>query len=149
MKRDSKDVYEKCFLILTVVFVGMFAVEFISILAGNPITEIYISGLDLEQDVIGIKLLRSFISASTVAGILNIFLTVKVIKAAQGRERLPTPVVIVMTLLFPFEIIISGFLVLPNIVFWGIKAFSGRKNKVTEKTACTSEEKDTSSETDI
>lgn len=146
MKRDSKDVYKKCFLILTVVFVGMFVAEFISVLTGNPITEIHISGLDLEQDIIGIKLLRSFISASMVGGILNIFLTVKVIKAARGRDRLPTPVVIVMTLLFPFEILVGGVFVVPNIIFWGIKAFVSRRNKGAKKAEDISEKDETVSE---
>lgn len=133
MKRVPKEVYRKCFLILTVVFIAMFSAEFVALLLGNPITEIHISGLDLEQDIISIKLFRSFISACFVGSIFNIFLTVKVIKEACGKTRLPTPVVIIMTLLFPLEFLVSGFLVVPNIIFWGIMVFIGYKNKAKDK----------------
>lgn len=135
-RRASKGTYKKCFLILTVVFVGMFVLEFISILAGNPITEIRITGLDLERDVMSVKLLRAFLSACFIGGIFNIFLSVKVIKEAYGRDRLPTAVVIIMTLLFPLEVFISGAFVLPDIIFWGIRAFTGQKNINAESTAC-------------
>ena len=98
--RVSKKTYKKCFLILTVVFVVMFVAEFISVLVGDPITEIHITGIDLERDVMGIKLLRAFISACFIGGMCNVFLTVKVIKELRCIDRLPTVIVIIMTVIF-------------------------------------------------
>lgn len=148
-RRVSKKTYKKCFLILTVVFVVMFVAEFISVLVGNPITEIHITGIDLERDVMGIKLLRAFISACFIGGMCNVFLTVKVIKESRCIDRLPTVIVIIMTVIFPLEVIVSQFLVVPTMIFWGIKAFTGRGNGAFEKTEYISEETETVAEDNI
>ncbi len=149
MKQVSKETYKKCILILTVVFVVMFVTEFISVLTGNPITEIHISGLDLEKDVMSIKLLRAFLSACFIGGIFNLFLAVKVIKESRGKDRLPTVVVIIMTLMFPVEVFISGIFVVPDIIFWGIMAFTKTKKASTESYDDILSEKDAISEDGI
>lgn len=146
--RVSKETYKKCFLILAVVFAVMFVAELVSVLAGNPITEIHITGLDLEKDIFAVKLFRAFLSACFIGGIFNIFLTVKVAKESRGKDRLPTAVVIIMTLLFPLEILMSGVLVVPNIIFWGVKAFTKSKIKaIDNEDICL--KKETSPENDV
>ena len=132
MRRVSKSTYKKYFLILMAVFACMFVAELVSILMGKPITEIYISGVNLERDMLSIKLFRSFLSACFVGSYFNFFFTVKIIKEARNIDRLPTPAIVIMTLLFPLEIIISGVLVVPDILFWGIKGFISMKSKVAD-----------------
>ena len=57
---------------------------------------------------------------AAMAGFFNFFLTVKVIKEAKGINRLPAVAVVIMTILFPLELLISCVFVVPNIIIFGI-----------------------------
>ena len=133
MKFITNGTYKKYFFILLAVFVCMFTAEFISLLLGKPIIEIYISGIDLERDLLSVKLLRAFISASFVAGLFNFYIMIKLFKQSRGKDRLPAPAIVVMTLFFPVEMMISGFIVIPSMIFLGIKGFVVGRKKISEE----------------
>ena len=105
----------------------MFIAEFISIVIGHPITDIYIADFDVNQDTVGVWLLRSFLSASFTGSFFNFFLTIKIIKEAANFAQWPAIAIVLMTILFPLEIIISAIFVIPNIIIFGVK--SRKKHK--------------------
>ena len=107
-------------LCLLAVFAVTFIIEFICTVTGNPLSEIEIAGLDLEKQDMATYLLRSFIGSLFISGFFNFFLTVKVIKEAKGINRLPAVAVVIMTILFPLELLISCIFVVPNIIIFGI-----------------------------
>lgn len=107
-------------LCLLAVFAVTFIIEFIATATGNPIGEIEIAGLDLTKQDMATYLLRSFIGSLFISGFFNFFLTVKVIKDAKGINRLPAVAVVIMTILFPLELLISCVFVVPNIIIFGI-----------------------------
>ncbi len=117
--RYSSTIKRSC-LCLLAVFAVSFIIEFIATATGNPIGEIQISGLDLEKQDMATYLLRSFIGSLFISGFFNFFLTVKVIKESKGINRLPAVAVVIMTLLFPLELIVSCVFVIPNIIIFGI-----------------------------
>lgn len=116
----AKSTTKMCFFCLLAIFSVSFIIEFICTATGNPISQIEIIGLDLEKQDMATYLLRSFISSLFISGLFNFFLTVKVIKEARGIDRLPAVAVVIMTLLFPLELIISCVFVIPNIIIFGI-----------------------------
>ena len=107
-------------LCLLAVFAVTFIIEFICTVTGNPLSEIEIAGLDLEKQDMATYLLRSFIGSLFISGFFNFFLTVKVIKEAKGINRLPAVAVVIMTILFPLELLLSCVFVVPNIIIFGI-----------------------------
>lgn len=119
---DSRNIFRKAFKTLLIVFAIMFIIEFAFTASGHPIAEIVISGVDLEKDTLPIWLLRSVLTASLFASYFNYFYTVKIIKQALMIDRLPTVAVVLMTALFPLEILISLIFVLPNIFIYGFKS---------------------------
>lgn len=116
----AKSTAKMCFFCLLAIFSISFIFEFICTATGHPLTQIEIIGLDLEKQDIATYLLRSFISSLFISGLFNFFLTVKVIKDAKGIDRLPAFAVVIMTLLFALEFIISCAFVIPNIIIFGI-----------------------------
>lgn len=118
----SKNLFYKSFKILMLVFLCMFIAEFISIVIGHPITDIFIADFDVNQDTIGVWLLRSFLSASFIGSFFNFFLTVKIIKEAVNFAQWPVIAIVLMIILFPLEIIISAIFVIPNIIIFGVKS---------------------------
>lgn len=126
---DSRNIFRKAFKTLLIVFAIMFIIEFAFTASGHPIAEIEISGVDLEKDTLPIWLLRSVLSASLFASYFNYFYTVKIIKQALLIDRLPTVAVVLMTILFPLEILIALIFVLPNIFIYGIYGFRSRSLK--------------------
>ena len=119
--------YKKFFIILLCVFLGMFTLELIATMMGNPISEMTVNDKVIKPETLPECLLYSAVTASFIGGIVNFFLTVKVIKTALKLERLPTPAVVAMTLLFPLELIVGAVFVVPNIIIFGIKAFSKKR----------------------
>ena len=107
-------------LCLLAVFAVTFIIEFICTVTGNPLSEIEIAGLDLEKQDMATYLLRSFIGSLFISGFFNFFLTVKVIKEAKGINHLPAVAVVIMTFLFPIELLLSCVFVVPNIIIFGI-----------------------------
>ena len=125
---DSRNIFRKAFKTLLIVFAITFIIEFAFTASGHPIAEIVISGVDLEKDTLPIWLLRSVLTASFFASYFNYFYTVKIIKQALMIDRLPTVAVVLMTALFPLEILISLIFVLPNIFIYGFKGYISKKN---------------------
>ena len=124
------NMYKKFFVILLCVFLGLFTLEFIASLLGNPLSEISINGAEVIPETPLDCLLNAAITASFVGGIVNFFLVVKVIKEAFGLTHWPAIAVVLMTVFFPLELLIGAVLILPNIIIFGLK---GRvKNRAYE-----------------
>lgn len=122
--------YKKLFIILVLVFVGMFILEFIASMLGNPISEITINDVEIIPKTPLECLLNAAVSASLLGGIVNFFLTVRIIKEAFSLSHWPAALVVLMTIMFPLELIISALAVVPNIIIFGLK---GRmKNRTYE-----------------
>ncbi len=128
--RVPSEMFKKAFIILLVAFSCMFLAEFISLAIGRPISEIHIINMDLEKDTIGVWLFRALLSGSFAGGWFNFFMTAMIIKSAIGFKHWPVVVVVIMTFLFPVELLISSVFVVPNIIIYGIK--SRTKNKISE-----------------
>lgn len=111
---------KRCCLCLLAVLVVTFIVEFICNVTGNPLSEIEIAGLDLTKQDMPTYLLRSFIGSLFISGFFNFFLTVKIIKESKVINRLPAVAVVIMTFLFPIELLLSCVFVVPNIIIFGI-----------------------------
>lgn len=125
--RVSGFTFKTSFRCLLVIFSVVFIIEFICTAFGHPIAKIHIEGLDLEQQSIEIWLLRALLSSLFISGIVNFFLTVKIIKEAKQLKHWSAPLVVLMTVFFPLECIISMIAVIPNIIIFGIL---GRTKKV-------------------
>ena len=122
--------YKKFFIILLCVLAGMFVLEFIASMLGNPITETTINGVRVVPQTTVECLLNAAFSAFVWSGIVNFFLTVKVIKEGLRLSHWSAGLVVLMTLFFVIELIISILLVVPNIIIFGLKG--RKKNRIYE-----------------
>ena len=130
ISKVSYKMYRKFFLILSCVFFGVFLIEFVACLLGNPIGEIYINDVQIKPNTFAMKMLYPFITASFISGIVNFFLTVRIIKELLGYTTWPTVAVVLMTVYFVLELLIMMVLVVPNIIIFGIKGL--KKNRYKE-----------------
>ena len=122
--------YKKYFIILLCVFVGALTLEFIACMMGNPICATTINGVEIIPETPLECLLHAFITSFFWGGIVNFFLTVRIIKEALGLNHWPAFAVVIMTITFALEIIICGIMIIPNIIIFGLK---GRiKNRTYE-----------------
>ncbi len=122
--------YKKFFIILLCVLAGMFVLEFIASMLGNPITETTINDVRIVPETILECLLNAVFSAFVWSGIVNFFLTVKVIKEGLRLSHWPAGIVVLMTISFALELIVSILLVVPNIIIFGLKG--RKKNRIYE-----------------
>ena len=118
--KGFSNIFRTVFLCLIAIFTVSFLIEFIGTVTGHPMTDIEIIGLDLTKQDTATYLLRSLISALFISGFFNFFLTVKAIKDKKGVKRLPAVLVVIMTILFPVELILSIAFVIPNMIIFGI-----------------------------
>lgn len=119
LSRVPVNMYKKFFIILLCVFVGLFILEFVASMLGNPISETPLECL-----------LNAAITASLIGGIVNVFLTIRIIKEALRLSHWPAAPVVLMTLFFPLELLVGALFVVPNIIIFGLK---GRmKNRIYE-----------------
>ena len=125
----SSDFYRKYFAVLLSTFTIIALLEFMFSALGMPIGEMYIVGLDLDQNIFWIWLVRALFSGIFTAGFVNFFIIIKVIKLYYCLDRLPTILIVIMTILFPLEILISTALVIPNLVIFGFKSRSFRRQE--------------------
>lgn len=116
--------YKEYFWILFFVFVGGLAIEFVFSMMGHPFVELSVNGKPIVPETTTECLLYAAVSALLFSGIANVFVTLKVIKQACGIYRWPTVAVVLMTLFFALEFLLGVLLVIPNIVFFGIKSRS-------------------------
>ena len=122
--------YKKFFLILLCVFVGVFVLEFIASMLGNPLCETTVNDVVIIPETPLECLLNATVSALLIGGIVNVFLTIKIIKEKLGLSHWPAVIVVFMTVLFALEFLVGVLLLLPNIIIFGLK---GRiKNRAYE-----------------
>jgi len=119
--RVPANMYKKYFFILLFVFFCMLVLEFAACMLGNPISTITINEEVIVPDTLPECLLYSAVAASLIAGVVNVFLTIRVVKEALGLTHWPAALVVIMTLLFPLELIIGALFVIPNIIIFGLK----------------------------
>lgn len=124
------NLYRKFFIILLCVFAGLFVLEFVTAMLGVPLTELTLNGEVVKPEGVKNCLVIAAFSSFLIGGIVNVFLTLKVIKEAMRLSHWPAAAVVLMTLLFPLEVIVGALLVIPNIIIFGL---NGRKeNRVYE-----------------
>ena len=122
--------YKKFFLILLCVFVGVFVLEFIASMLGNPLCETMVNDVVIIPETPLECILNSVVSAFLIGGIVNVFLTIKIIKEKLGLSHWPNIIIVFMTVLFALEFLVGVLLLLPNIIIFGLK---GRiKNRAYE-----------------
>ena len=130
LSRVPVNMYKKFFIILICVFIGLFVLEFIASMLGNPISETTINDVEVIPETTLECLLNATLTASLIGGIVNVFLTIKIIKEALRLSHWPAAMVVLMTMLFPLELLVGALFVVPNIIIFGLK---GRiKNRVYE-----------------
>ncbi len=130
LSRVPVNMYKKFFIILLCVFVGLFVLEFVASMLGNPLSETTINDVVIIPDTPLECLLNASITSLLVGGIVNVFLTIKIIKEALRLSHWPAALVVLMTLFFPLELLIGAIFVIPNIIIFGLK---GRiKNRAYE-----------------
>ena len=78
--RVPANTYKKYCIILLCVFGGMFALEFIASMMGNPITEITVNDVRIIPDTPLKCLLNAAVFALLIGGIVNFFLTIRIIR---------------------------------------------------------------------
>lgn len=128
--RVPVNMFKKFFIALLCAFVGFFLLEFIASMLGNPISETTIMDVVIIPDTPLECLLNAALTASFAGGIVNFFLTVRIIKEALGLSHWPAAIVVLMTILSPLEFIVAAIFVIPNIIIFGLK---GRmKNRAYE-----------------
>lgn len=128
--RVPVNMYKKFFKILLFVFIGVFLLEFIAALLGNPLSEITIYDTEIVPETTLECFLYAFPSAFTIGGIVNVFLTIRIIKEALDLNHWPAIAVVIMTLFFALEFLIGVLALVPNIIIFGLK---GRiKNRAYE-----------------
>lgn len=130
LSRVPVNMYKKFFIILLCVFVGLFVLEFVASMLGNPISETTINDVEIIPETPLECLLNAAITSLLVGGIVNVFLTIRIIKEALRLSHWPAAPLVLMTLLFPFELLIGAIFLIPNIIIFGLK---GRiKNRAYE-----------------
>ena len=130
LSRVPVNMYKKFSVILICVFVGFFALEFVASMLGNPISETTINDVEIIPETPLECLLNAAMTASLIGGIVNVFITIRIIKEALRLSHWPAALVVVMTLFFPLELLVGALFVVPNIIIFGLK---GRmKNRVYE-----------------
>ena len=127
----SGRVLKKYFQILLTVFIAVAVIEFVFTAIGMPLGEMYIAGIDLDQDNLFSWILRSVFSSLFITGIVNFALTLRIIKQALGLVRWPAIPIVLIIVFLPLEILLSVVLVIPNIVIYGITARWGGKGDGT------------------
>lgn len=120
--RIPRSVFKKYFQILLTVFIAVTVIEFIFSAIGMPLGEMYIAGIDLDQDNLFSWFLRSIFSSLFITGIVNFALTLQIIKQTLGLVRWPAIPLVLIIVFLPLEILLSVVLVIPNIVIYGIAA---------------------------
>lgn len=129
LSRVPVNMYKKFFIILLCVFLGLFVLEFVAML-GNPISRTTINDIEIIPETPLECLLNAALTAFFVGGIVNVFLTIRIIKEALRLSHWPAVAVVIMTLLFPLEFLVGALFVVPNIIIFGLK---GRiKNRAYE-----------------
>ena len=107
------------------------AVSFIASILGHPISEITVNDVLIIPKTPLECMLHAAISAFLVGGIANFFLSVRIIKEALEIAHWHPAIVVMMVFLFPLELLVGAFFVIPNIIIFGLK---GRKeNRIFEK----------------
>lgn len=101
-------------------FIGVLVIELITTALGNPIVDVYIAGFG--QTDTWKWVVQPLISGLVIDGIINIFLTFKILKKLLKLERWPSPLIVLFTLLFPLEILIGTVLLIPNVIIFMIKS---------------------------
>lgn len=130
LSRVPVNMYKKFFIILLCVFVGLFVLEFVASMLGNPISETTINDVEIIPETPLECLLNATITSLLVGGIVNVFLTIRIIKEALRLSHWPAVAVVLMTLFFVLELLVGALLVIPNIIIFGLK---GRiKNRAYE-----------------
>lgn len=115
-------IYKKYFLILFCVTVGVFSVNFIANLMGYPVSELTIDGNVIVPKTFGDCLLHAGIGAAFVGTVLNFFVTTRFIKERLCLVHWPAAAVVVMTILFPLELLLAAVLLLPNMIVFGVRS---------------------------
>ena len=130
LSRVPVNMYKKFFIILLCVFLSLFVLEFVASMLGNPISETTINDVEIIPETPLECLLNAAITSLFVGGIVNVFLTIRIIKEALRLARWPAAPVVLMTLFFPLELLLGAVFVIPNIIIFGLK---GRiKNRAYE-----------------
>ena len=130
LSRVPTNLYKKFFIILLCVFAGIFALEFVASMLGNPISETTVNGVEIIPETPLECLINAALTSFLISGIVNVFLVIKILKEAFGLSHWPAAMVVLMTLFFPLELLIGALLVIPNIIIFGLK---GRmKNRAYE-----------------
>ena len=120
--RVPVNMYKKFFIVLLCVFASLFVLEFVASMSGNPISETTINGVEIVPETPLECLLNATITSLFVCGIVNVFLTTRIIKEALRLSHWPTVSVVLMTLFFPLELLVGALLVIPNIIIFGLKS---------------------------
>ena len=128
LSRVPVNMYKKFFLVLVFTFLGFFAIEFIFCLVGNPIGEITINDRVFKLGTLMENAVFSALMSFFVSGIVNFFLTVRILKELFGVANWPAAVVVIMTMFFPLELLLAMLFLVPNIIVFGLKG--RKKNRV-------------------
>ena len=87
LSRVPVNMHKKFFIILLCVFVGLFVLEFVPSMLGNPISETTINDLEIIPETPLECLLNVAITSLLVGGIVNVFLTIRITKEALRLYR--------------------------------------------------------------
>lgn len=123
-----REMYKKFFKILFFVFVGFLVVEFGASMLGFPLSEVTVNDEVVIPETPLQCLLHASISAFLISGIVNVFLTIRIIKEKLGIIRWPAFAVVIMTITFALEVLLGTILVIPNIIIFGIKSRKRNRN---------------------
>ena len=130
LSRVPVNMYKKFFIILLCVFIGIFILEFVASMLGNPISKTSINGVEIIPETPLECLLNATLTSFLIGGIVNVFLTIRIIKEALRLSHWPAAAVVIMTLFFALELLVGAVFLIPNIIIFGLK---GRiKNRVYE-----------------
>ncbi len=130
LSRVPVNMYKKFFIILLCVFAGFFVLEFVASMLEHPISETIVNGVEIIPDTPLECLLNAAITGFFVGGMVNVFLTIRIIKELLGLSHWPSFAAVLMTMFFPLELIFAALLVIPNIIVFGLKGLM--KNRAYE-----------------
>ena len=98
LSRVPVKMYKKFFIILLCVFVGLFILEFIASMLGNPLSETTINDVEIIPETPLECLLNAALTSFPIGGIVNVFLTIRIIKEALRLDHWPSAIVVLMVL---------------------------------------------------
>ncbi len=128
--RVPVNMYKKFFKILLFTFIGIYFLQIITTAFGHPIGEVNLPFLKIYSTKLWPWVIQPLLVSILVDGIVNFFLTVRIIREAMGLDHWPAIAIVLMTLFFALEMLLGTIFVIPNIIIFGLK---GRvKNRAYE-----------------